>query len=67
MINLAYAVLVERALADDRAELVLSAHASQEKREVMARNREELDAWLAAPMGRQAAGESALLRELGVA
>jgi hypothetical protein len=31
----------------------------------MSRNREELDAWLSAPIGKQAAAEAALLRELG--
>jgi len=31
----------------------------------MARNREELDVQLLAPMGKQAAGEAALLRMIG--
>lgn len=60
---------MERARADDRAELILSGSEllKKEAREEMARNREELDAWLSQPMGRQALGEQALLRELGAA
>lgn len=62
---LSYAVQVERALAADHAELVLSAHAKDEARKDMARNREELDAWLLSPMGDLAVAEKRLVQELG--
>ena len=57
--------MAERALEADRAELLLSAHVKDDARKDMARNRDELDAWLLAPMGRQAAAEQALVKELG--
>lgn len=63
--NVVYALLAERADAADRAELLLSPDVKDEARRDLGRNREELDAWLAAPTGRQAAGEAALIRELG--
>jgi hypothetical protein len=63
--SVVYALLAERADAADRAELALAPHVKDEARADMSRNREELDAWLSAPIGKQAAAEAALLRELG--
>jgi hypothetical protein len=40
-------------------------HAEEKERRNIARNRAELDAVLAMPMGKQAAAEEALIRELG--
>lgn len=60
-----YALLAERADAWDRTELLFSAHVADEHRADMARHREQLDGWLDAPIGKQAAGEALLLRELG--
>lgn len=58
-------MLAERADADDRAEVSLAPHVQDETRRKLGKNRAELDAWLAQPIGRLAAGEQALLRELG--
>lgn len=65
VVNVVYALLAERAEAADRAELALAPHVSDDARGDMARNREELDAALLRPIGRQAAAEAALMRELG--
>lgn len=60
-----YALLAERAEADDRAELTLSPHVNEKHVQDVARNRAELDVLLYQPIGKQAAGDAALLRELG--
>lgn len=60
-----YALLAERADARDNAEVPLLAHADQDQRAGLCRHRADLDEWLAAPTGREATGEQALLRELG--
>jgi hypothetical protein len=63
--NLVYAVLAERADADDRAELARWAYVTDADRPELCRNRDRLDEWLSEPTGLQAVGEAALLRELG--
>lgn len=65
MTNMVYALLSARALDQDRAELGLSPHVEDKARKDMARNREGLDDWLNEPVGKQAVGERALIRELG--
>lgn len=65
LLNTVYALLAERAVAVDLAELVLSPHVADKERPNMARNRDELDVMLGQPIGKQAEAESALLRSLG--
>lgn len=66
LLNTVYALLAERADAQDRVELLLSPNVKEDSRADMSRNREELDSWLLAPMGKQATAEKAMLKELGV-
>jgi hypothetical protein len=63
--SVVYALLAERADAADNAEMAVWPHVTDESRPDMSRNREELDAALSRPIGKQAAAEAALLRELG--
>ena len=65
LLNVVYALLAERADKQDHTELLFSPHVEDTQRKEMARNREALDAWLSAPLGRLAAAESALVKELG--
>jgi hypothetical protein len=63
--NVAYAFLAESAAADDRASrpVYIAAHIDAETVESLSAMT-ALDEWLAAPMGRQADNEDALLRYL---
>ena len=67
LLNTVYALLLERAREDDRAELVFSPHASEEHQASMAHNVDQLDEWLDPPDPRVARADEAILRELGVA
>lgn len=45
--------------------MLLSPNVKEDVRDDLARNREELDAWLSQPIGKQLLAEQALMRELG--
>lgn len=65
MCNLVYAVLARRADETDAVEYAMFPHVDQTVRDELQGHRDALDALLAAPMGRDAEAERALVTYLG--